>query len=63
MPVGLLAEVADSWPAMQRTARGTLVVTGSTVTDPDALRQLRLAPHERAVEVPARSLAEVLEEC
>jgi hypothetical protein len=40
-------------PALHRTDRGTVVVQGWAVTDPEALRQLRLPPGEQAVEIPA----------
>jgi len=39
-------------PALHRTDRGTVVVQGWAVTDPQALRQLRLPPGEQAVEIP-----------
>jgi hypothetical protein len=40
-------------PALYTTDRGTIVVQGDRVTDPDAIADLRdLAPHETAVEVP-----------
>jgi hypothetical protein len=50
-------------PALHRTDRGTVVVQGWTVTDPEALRQLRLPPGEQAVEIPAELVAEVLRAC
>lgn len=50
-------------PALYRTDRGTIVIQGWTVTDPEALRQLRLPDGERAVGVPAGLLAEVLRAC
>lgn len=41
-------------PALYRTDRGTYVVQGKIVTDPDALADLRqLAADESCVEVPA----------
>jgi hypothetical protein len=41
-------------PALYRTDRGTYVVQGKIVTDPDALADLRqLAGDETCVEVPA----------
>jgi hypothetical protein len=44
-------------PALYATDRGTYVVQGSIVTDPDALATLNLPAHETAVEVPADLLA------
>ncbi|QFY09660.1 hypothetical protein GBF35_26060 [Nonomuraea phyllanthi] len=42
-----------SCPALYRTDRGTAVVQGKQITDPEALGDLRdLAPDEIAVEVP-----------
>lgn len=49
-----------SCPNLYRTDRGTFVVQGSKVTDPDALATLRargLPDHETAVEIPAALLA------
>ena len=63
VPSELLAEVLDSWPGLRRTGRGTVIVPGVVVRDPEALGQLRLPPGERAVEVPAGLLAGVLREC
>lgn len=43
-----------SCPALYRTDRGTFIVQGKRVTDPDALGDIRdLAPDELVVEVPA----------
>jgi hypothetical protein len=39
------------------TDRGTYVVQGSIVTDPEALATMELPAHETAVEVPASLLA------
>jgi hypothetical protein len=40
-------------PALYKTDRGTAVVQGKQITDPEALADLRdLAPDEIAVEVP-----------
>jgi hypothetical protein len=50
-------------PAMYMTDRGTVVIQGLTVTDPDALQQLRLPGGEQAVEIPAEMVAEVLGAC
>jgi hypothetical protein len=44
-------------PAVYVTDRGTFVVQGSVVTDPDALAAMKLPAHETAVEVPAELLA------
>jgi hypothetical protein len=63
VPAELLAEVLDSWPAIHKTGNGTVIVPGTAVTDPDALRELRLPAHEQAVEVPASLLTEVLLAC
>ncbi|PRX99121.1 hypothetical protein [Allonocardiopsis opalescens] len=43
-------------PTMWRTDRGTYVVQGYIVTDPEELATLNLPPGETAVEVPARLL-------
>lgn len=50
-------------PALYRTDRGTVVIQGWTVTDPEALRQLSLPGGEQAVEIPAEMVAEVLGAC
>lgn len=44
-------------PAVFETDRGTYVVQGAIVTDPEALAALELPAHETAVEVPASLLA------
>jgi uncharacterized Ntn-hydrolase superfamily protein len=44
-------------PAVYATDRGTFVVQGSVVTDPEALAAMKLPAHETAVEVPAELLA------
>jgi hypothetical protein len=44
-------------PAVYATDRGTFVVQGSVVTDPDALAVMDLPAHETAVEIPAELLA------
>jgi hypothetical protein len=44
-------------PAVFETDRGTLVIQGAIVTDPDALAAMELPAHESAVEVPASLLA------
>ena len=42
----------ETCPALFRTDRGTVVVQGYVVTDPEALAALNLAAGETAVEVP-----------
>ncbi|MFE9583073.1 hypothetical protein ACFYO1_42335 [Nocardia sp. NPDC006044] len=37
---------------MTDTGRGTFLITGRPVTDPETLTQLTIAPHETAIEVP-----------
>ena len=49
--------------ALHRTDRGTVVIQGWAVTDPEALRQLHLPAGEQAVEIPAELVAEVLRAC
>jgi hypothetical protein len=44
-------------PTLFLTDRGTYVVQGAIVTDPDALEEMNLPAHETAVEVPAELLA------
>jgi len=44
-------------PAVFATDRGTYVVQGAIVTDPEALAAMNLPAHETAVEVPASLLA------
>ena len=46
-------------PSLYRTDRGTFVVQGWRVTDPDALAQLDIPTHETVVEVPLDVLAEI----
>lgn len=45
-------------PAIYETDRGTFVVQGYVVSDPQALKQLGLPAGESAVEVPADLLKE-----
>lgn len=45
----------NTCPTLYETDRGTVVVQGAMVTDPEALAALALPAHEAAVEVP-RSL-------
>lgn len=40
-------------PAAYATDRGTIVVQGNRVTDPDALAQVTVPDHETLVEIPA----------
>ncbi|MDI1461839.1 hypothetical protein QEZ54_12735 [Catellatospora sp. KI3] len=47
-------------PSLYRTDRGTFVVQGWRVTDPEALSQLDVPAHETVVEVPADVLAELV---
>lgn len=51
----------DTCPTVYATERGTRVVQGWRVTDPDVLSQLRVPPGEEVVEVPAGLLGEELE--
>jgi hypothetical protein len=44
-------------PAVFETDRGTVVVQGAIVTDPEALVALNLPEHETAVEVPLSLLS------
>jgi hypothetical protein len=46
-------------PTVYATDRGTLVVQGTRVTDPEALATMGLPAHETAVEVPFDLLATV----
>ena len=46
-------------PSLFRTDRGTFLVQGWRVTDPEALAQLGLPAHETVVEVPVDVLAEI----
>lgn len=46
-------------PSLYRTDRGTFVVQGWRVDDPEALAQLDIPAHETVVEVPADVLAEI----
>jgi hypothetical protein len=44
-------------PTLFETDRGTYVVQGAIVTDPEALASVQLPAHETLVEVPAELLA------
>jgi len=46
-------------PAVHQTGRGTLMIIGSVVTDPEALAQLAIGPGETAIEVPVSLVPEV----
>ena len=46
-------------PAVHQTDRGTLMIVGSVVTDPEALAQLAVGPGETAIEVPVSLVPEV----
>ncbi|HCT79699.1 MAG TPA: hypothetical protein DGG94_12875 [Micromonosporaceae bacterium] len=46
-------------PSLYRTDRDTFMVQGWRVSDPEALAQLDIPPHETVVEVPADVLAEI----
>jgi hypothetical protein len=43
-------------PTVYRTDRGTWVVQGWTVTDPEALAQMKIPGGETAVEIPDRMI-------
>ncbi|MFJ4653181.1 hypothetical protein ACIP5Y_18115 [Nocardia sp. NPDC088792] len=38
--------------AMSDTGRGTFLVSGRPITDPETVDEMRMEPHESAVEVP-----------
>ena len=44
-------------PTVYRTDRGSWVVQGWRVDDPDALRQMDIPDHETCVEIPDRMIA------
>ena len=46
-------------PAVHQSERGTLLVIGTVVTDPEALAQMAIGPGEVAIEVPLSLLPEV----
>jgi hypothetical protein len=48
----------NTCPTIYGNDRGTRFVQGRRVTDPDVLSQLRVAPGEEVVEVPAELLGE-----
>jgi len=49
-------------PTLYRTDRGTFVVQGYKIEDPEALDTLNLPNHETAVEVPEALLKEIARE-
>jgi hypothetical protein len=46
-------------PTIYKTDRGTFVVQGTRVTDPEALATVGLPEHETLVEVPASLLSDL----
>lgn len=48
----------NTCPSLALTDRGTNIVVGKVVTDPEALSALGIGPDEMAVEVPASLLKE-----
>jgi hypothetical protein len=46
-------------PSFYKTDRGSYVVQGWKVLDPEALATLKLPDHETAVEVPANLVAQI----
>ncbi len=46
-------------PAVRRTNRGSLMITGRLVTDPAEMAKLKIGPGEVAVEVPQSLMPEV----
>lgn len=63
MKVEFIRKTADSnggnCPSLYKTDRGTFIVQGWKVTDPEALAGLDIPGHETAVEVPLDVLAEI----
>lgn len=49
----------DTCPTLCRTDRGTYLVQGYIVTDPEALAELNIPSGEAVVEVPAELLPEI----
>lgn len=59
IPSSLLPELGaheNVHGAVSRTRRGTLLVRGRLVVEPDTLRELNLPPGEAAVEVPVSAM-------
>lgn len=52
-------EEGRNCPNINFTDRGTLIVQGYVVTDPEALAELNLPPGETAVEIPLALLPEL----
>lgn len=54
IPHRLLAfcEPGTCLTGLQDTGHGTFLLTGTPITDPEALEQMRIPAHETAVEVP-----------
>jgi hypothetical protein len=46
-------------PAVHQTERGSLMIVGAAVTDPEALAQMAIGLGEVAIEVPLSLLPEV----
>lgn len=61
IPLSLLPELTSPGASdgLFLTGRGTILVRGSQVIDPDALAELNLPPGENAVEIPRTSLPEL----
>lgn len=62
VPTELVAEALAANGAsglIRPTERGTVVILGPAVTDPEALEQLALPAEESAIEVPIHLLSEV----
>ena len=63
VPDTLIPEVAagdgNTWPAIHRADRGTLLVTGTLITDPALLSELPVGQGEAVVEVPDTLIPEV----
>lgn len=49
----------NTCPTLRRTDRGTYLVQGYVVTDPEALAELNIPDGETVVEVPAELLPEI----
>lgn len=61
VPLSLLPELASANPraGLFLTDRGTVLVSGAQVTDPDVLAELNMPATENAVEVPRSVLPEL----
>lgn len=61
VPDIMLPELAGvSRPGVVFTDHGTALISGTPVTDPEALAQLHLPTGESAVEIPVETLAELV---